>query len=229
MVRNASMEEPDGASRDGGQACGDGGAAHDTGAGGGAGAVPAAVQPQATQVPTAAQPQHASGRKKTVLIVVLLLLLCACIAIAVWALFFRSGPELAPDYAPDAEVHATDIGDAGADKLAQPDGGGAVSLTYSTEVSVDLSDAQAHLTFANPSKSNQSMVLQIIVQDTVVAQSGTIEPGKQVDTLDLLDGAAQELSAGGYDGTLLVLYYQPDSGEKATVNTEIPVNITVEE
>lgn len=168
------------------------------------------------------------SRKKTVLIVVLLVLLAICIAVAVWALFFRGGPELAPDYAPGEEIHAMDLGDSG-DKLDQPEGGGAVSLTYATEVGIDLSDAQASLTFANPSKSNQSMVVQIVVQDVVVAQSGTIVPGKRVETLDLLDGAADQLSPGGYDGNLLVLYYQPDSGEKATVNTEIPVHITVQE
>lgn len=168
------------------------------------------------------------NRKKTALIVVLLVLLAICIAVAVWALFFRGGPELAPDYAPDEEIHAMDLGDGG-DKLDQPEGGGAVSLTYATEVGIDLSDRQASLIFANPSKSNQSMVVQIVVQDVVVAQSGTIVPGKKVETLDLLDGAVDQLSPGGYDGNLLVLYYQPDSGEKATVNTEIPVHITVQE
>ena len=72
------------------------------------------------------------------------------------------------------------------------------------------------------------MVLQLVVQDVVIAQSGTISPGKRVEKLDLLPDAAQRLSPGGYEGKFLVLFYQPDTHEKTIVNTEIPVQITVE-
>lgn len=106
--------------------------------------------------------------------------------------------------------------------------GGAVSLTYTTQVTISLAEGQASLYFANPSRSNQDIVLQIVVQDVVLAQSGTISPGKQVTTLDLLEGAADQLSAGGYNGEFVVLYYQPDTHEKTIVNTQIPVNITVQ-
>lgn len=71
--------------------------------------------------------------------------------------------------------------------------------------------------------------MQIVVQDTVIAQSGTISPGKLVEKLDLLQGSADMLAPGGYNGEFKVLYYQPDTHEKTIVNTEIPVNITVEQ
>lgn len=106
--------------------------------------------------------------------------------------------------------------------------GGAVSLTYTTQVTISLAEGQASLYFANPSRPNQDIVLQIVVQDVVLAQSGTISPGKQVTTLELLEGAADQLSAGGYNGEFVVLYYQPDTHEKTIVNTQIPVNITVQ-
>lgn len=86
----------------------------------------------------------------------------------------------------------------------------------------------AELYFVNPGKSNQDMVLQLVIQDEVVARSGKISPGKQVHKLELLEDAAKKLQSGGYEGKFTVLYYQPDSGEKSIVNTEIPVNITVE-
>ena len=35
------------------------------------------------------------------------------------------------------------------------------------------------------------------------------------------------LSPGGYEGKFIVLYYDPDSGEKAMVNTEIPITVNV--
>lgn len=169
--------------------------------------------------------------KKNLLIPVLLIITVVAICVTVWALFFRdSGPVLAPDYAPkEEEQNAETIPDDNSEKMDQPDGGGSVSLTYAREVTIDLSEKTASLYFANPGKSNQDIVLQIVVQDEVLVQSGTLKPGNQVVSLDLLDGAEKMLSAGGYEGKFVVLYYHPETAEKAVVNTEIPVTITVNE
>ena len=167
--------------------------------------------------------------KQNKLILLLLLITLIAVGVTVWALFFRdSGPTLAPDYAPqEMEQHAETIPNDSGDKLDKPEGGGSVSLTYSNKVTVDLSDKMAALYFANPGKSNQDMVLQIAIQDTVILQSGTLKPGNQVKLLDLLEGAEEMLSPGGYEGKFVVLYYDPDSGEKAMVNTEIPITVNV--
>ena len=167
--------------------------------------------------------------KTRLLILLLLLITLLAVCVTVWALFFRdSGPALAPDYAPqEMEQHAETIPDDSDEKMAKPEGGGSVSLTYSNKVTIDLSDKAAALYFANPGKSNQDMVLQITIQDTVIVQSGTLVPGQQVKLLDLLEGAEKQLSAGGYEGKFVVLYYDQESGEKAMVNTEIPVTINV--
>ena len=163
-----------------------------------------------------------------ILIVVLILVSVVCMVVSVWALFFRQPTVLAPDYAPkEEEQHAQTIPNDNSEKLEKPQGGGSVSLTYSREVAIDLSKKTAGLLFANPSKSNQDMVLQIVIQDTVIVQSGTLKPGNQVNTLDLLSGAEKQLTEGVYEGNFNVLYYDPQTGEKAIVNTEIPVNITV--
>lgn len=167
--------------------------------------------------------------KPNLLILILLIITVIAICITVWALFFRdTGPVLAPDYAPQEEEQNAETipGDTG-EKLDNPEGGGSVSLTYSREVSIDLSEETATLLFANPGKSNQDMVLQIVIQDTVIVQSGTLKPGNQVTTLELLDGMADKLSAGTYEGNFAVLYYHPETGEKAIVNTEIPITLTV--
>lgn len=167
--------------------------------------------------------------KPNLLIPILLIITVIAICVTVWALFFRdSGPALAPDYAPqEEEQNAETIPNDTGEKMENPEGGGSVSLTYSREVSIDLSDETATLLFANPGKSNQDMVLQIVIQDTVIVQSGTLKPGNQVTALELLDGAAKKLSAGTYEGNFNVLYYNPETGEKAIVNTEIPITITV--
>lgn len=164
------------------------------------------------------------------LILLLLLLLLIAIGVTLWALFFRDRGALTPDYAPrDEDKHAQALDEPQEDKMAQSEGGGAVSLTYTTGVTIDISEEQATLYFANPSKSNQDIVLQLMVQDVLMAQSGRLSPGKQLGTLDLLDGMAERLEPGGYSGKFVVLFYQPDTHEKTILNTEIPVEITVVE
>ena len=167
--------------------------------------------------------------KTTLLILLLLLITLSAVCVTVWALFFRdSGPTLAPDYAPqEMEQNAESIPNDSDEKMAKPEGGGSVSLTYSNKVTIDLSDKAAALYFANPGKSNQDMVIQIAIQDTIILQSGTLSPGNQVKLLNLLEGAEDMLQPGGYEGKFIVLYYDQTSGEKSMVNTEIPITINV--
>lgn len=177
--------------------------------------------------------EHCEIRKengKTKLLILLLLLITlAAVCITLWALFFRNtGTELSPDYAPQQEEqNARDIGDDDGTKLKAPEGGGAVGLTYSADVTIDLSEKQASLLFQNPSRSTSDMVVQIVIQDEIVAQSGKLVPGKEITTLDLLDDAAKKLAAGGYDAKFVILMYDPDSGEKAMLNSEAAITVTV--
>lgn len=169
--------------------------------------------------------------REKILIFLLGLITLIAVCVTIWALFFRNpAPVLAPDYAPQKEEeNAEPIGGDSEEKLEAEEGGGAVSLTYSDEVSISLSGRTATLYFANPGKSTQDMVVQVVIQDEVIIQSGTLKPGNQVTALALLDGAEKKLAAGGYDGKFVVLYYDPDTGEKAAVNTEIPIAVTVSE
>ena len=165
------------------------------------------------------------------IILLLLLITVGAVCVTVWALFFRStSVVLAPDYAPEeTEAYAQTIPNDSGEKKKSEDGGGSVSLTYSNQVSIDLSDESASLMFANPGRSNQDMIIQIVIQDQVIVQSGKLTAGNQVMTLDLLEDAAKKLSPGGYEGMFLILYYSQETGEKAIVNTEIPSHITVQE
>ena len=135
---------------------------------------------------------------------------------------------LSPDYAPqETEVNAEKVPNDGGDKMDTPEGGGAVSLTYSDQVSIDISQEKAYLLFVNPGKSTQDMILQIVIQGEIVVQSGRLTPGHRVTTLDLLPKAVSKLAPGGYNAKFVVFYYDKESGEKAIVNTEIPIHITV--
>lgn len=178
---------------------------------------------------------NTNQKKTTIIIAILALITVAALCVTMWALFFRdtgggggNNTILTPDYAPqDKEQNAGTIHGDTDDKMENPEGGGAVSLTYSNEVTIDLSDKAAALYFANPGKSNQDMVIQIAIQDTIILQSGTLSPGNQVKLLNLLEGAEDMLQPGGYEGKFIVLYYDQTSGEKSMVNTEIPITINV--
>lgn len=187
-------------------------------------------QQSAKQAASENSKQNSKKGITNLIIVLLLLLLTVNIGITIWDVFFRESGKtaLSPDFAPmKDEQYAESYEESDTEKLPQAEGGGSVSLTYSTDVQITLQDDKAKLFFANPGKSNQDMVLQLVIQNEVIAQSGKITPGKKVHTLALLEGAAEKLQYGGYEGEFIVLYYQPDSGEKSIVNTKIPVKITV--
>lgn len=168
--------------------------------------------------------------RQSLLIFLLLLITVTAVCVTVWALFFReTDAVLAPDQAPRVEEHAQPIpGDTGKRADIEP-GSGSVSLTYSNQVHIRLNGRIAQLLFANPSRSNQDVVIQLVIQEQVILQSGRITPGNQVTELDLSSEAAAMLMPGGYDAVFLLHFYDPDSGEKAIVTTEIPVSVIVAE
>ncbi len=174
------------------------------------------------------QNQKEDEKKRRWLLLLLLLLLLLFLGIGTWALLREKTPP--PDY-PKQEVdgNAEPIGDGDATKLETPEGGGAVSLTYSKEVSISLFEKKASLMFGNPTRSTQNVTLQLVIGDTVILQTGTITPGNQVTTLMLEQDAENGLAAGSCEGTFVVSFYDPQSGEKAMLSTEIPVTITITE
>ena len=66
--------------------------------------------------------------------------------------------------------------------------------------------------------------LQVVVQDVVVAQSGTLPPGNRLEALPLSEGV--RLSPGQYEGRFTIWFYHPD-GSRAQVSTEVPIALTV--
>ena len=157
----------------------------------------------------------------------LLLMLLALIAI-ITAIWFIQNPEIIdPDYnILDVDENIEEMPDEG-DPVESTAGGGSVVLNFSYDVMVDLSSKKATLYFGLPSNSNKDAVLQLIVDDLLIAQSGRLPPGNQVKTMTVQDSAARRLKAGGYNGVLRVLYYNDETGERAILDTEIEVSITV--
>lgn len=153
-----------------------------------------------------------------------------CTGVTIWALFFRGGGDISPDYPPQGiESNQTPIDGDDSGKLDTPEGGGAINVTYGTAATVDLSEKTVTIYYANPNASNQNVSILIIVNDLVVAKSDLITPGNQVSKLELQKDAASKLQVGGYDAELVVRAYDPDSGEKAMVDTKGELTLTVTE
>lgn len=178
--------------------------------------------------------QNQQKEQRTRIIVYFLLLVTmVSAATAIWALFFRSeeSPDtpLIPDYAPEIEDRAEVFSTDNSKKGQAPAKGSSVALAYSDQVTIDLGEKTASLFFANPKKSNQDMVLQIVVQDTVIAQTGLLTAGSQITNIDLADETLEKLALGKYEGLFVLFYYSQETGEKSVVSTEIPIVISVKE
>lgn len=165
------------------------------------------------------------------LVPVLCIGIVLCMAVTIWALFFREGSKpITPDYPPQGtEQNQKPLeGDEG-DKLESPSGGGAINVTYGTSITVDLSDSKVTLLYANPQTSNQNVAILIMIDELVIAKSEQITPGYGVDTLTLEEYAKERLAVGGYNGEMVIRAYDPETGEKAMVDTKGEITITVVE
>ena len=165
------------------------------------------------------------------LVPVLCIGIVLCMAVTIWALFFREGSKpITPDYPPQGtEQNQKPLeGDEG-EKIESPSGGGAINVTYGTSVTVDLSDNKVTLLYANPQASNQNVAILIMIDELVIAKSEQITPGYGVDTLTLEEYAKERLAVGGYNGEMVIRAYDPETGEKAMVDTKGEITITVVE
>lgn len=162
----------------------------------------------------------------TVLVLIILLLGGMC---AFLLMEKEEETPLAPDIAPSYTDKYSEPMDEDNDneKLEHPDGGGAASIAFTKTATIDLSKEQASVMFGNPSRSEQDMMVQIVIQDVIIAQSGLITPGNKISTLDLLPDASERLDTGLYLGSYIVLFYNRETGEREVVSTEIPINIFV--
>ena len=165
-------------------------------------------------------------KKATVIIIVITLII---VIVSVY-LLIRANNTLKPDYAPGViDKNAVPLHDNN-EKMRATDGGGAVSLSYSNKVAIDLNTRELTLYFQNPSQSTHNMVLEVIItqgdKEVVIAKSDMLPVGYAIYKLELQDDI--RLLEGGYNGKFNILYYDEITEEKAAVNTDIPITIAVE-
>ena len=111
-------------------------------------------------------------------------------------------------------------------------GGGSVTLSFKDSITYSLSTGKLSLYYQNPSASTHNVVVQVILvrgeDEYMLSQSGILKPGYQVTSLTA-DENAPQLSQGGYEGKIRLRFYDPETGERAIVDTDIPCTVTVTE
>lgn len=176
-------------------------------------------------------------KAKDALIALLAVGLGVCIALTAWAVFLRQPqaaalvpdvPESAPEQLePNQTPMQGEDGTGTKENATDKDGGFLVGLSYNEEVIISIRSQKASLYYGNRGGSKQDAIVRLVVQEQVLAQSGRLTPGNEVQTLDLVEGAVSRLSKGSYEGEIQVFYYDPDTGERSMLNTVIPVTVQV--
>lgn len=171
------------------------------------------------------------GNKEKILIMLLLVITIISLGVTVYTLLVSKDEEvIAPDYAkPEIEENAEPFGNQNAEQYEKSENGGAVDIIYEKDVEIDLSENKAYLMFGNPKKSNHNMLVQIIIKDLLVSESGMIKSGNRVKELNLQNDVKDKLISGQYEGEYRIYFYDCVSDEKAMVDVNIPILITVNE
>lgn len=132
-----------------------------------------------------------------------------------------------PDIDPDVEI----LPDNG-DKVVSENGGGFVSMVYTKDATVSLSANKATIYYQNPNKSNHSVVLELYIvsdgQEYFLGRTGLIPAGSAIYGIDVTERDAN-IRAGIYTGLYRMFYYDPLTGERAAISsniTEVTVSVT---
>ena len=158
------------------------------------------------------------------LLTVLAVLVALIIGVAAGSLLIPKTGHLPPDRAPEQDPNAVPYEE---DTTTQSGKGGSVTLRYQAAAEIDRESGVVSIIFVDPASSNQGLVIQLLIQGEVLAESGLLPPGTAVYTLELLPGAADRLEPGDYDGSFLVSYYDTESGQRSVLQTEAEICVTV--
>ena len=204
------------------------------------------------------------NKKILILIIVLILITFTSITVTIVLLFNNAKPvvntDIYPPVSEDPDAVPVEEGDTTQPALDNPEGGGAVSLTYSKQATASKGDGIASILFQNPAKSNQSIVIQLHITDMtlieklgktgrtaadrakieeaqgydseksriIIAESGRLAPGYKLSKLQLKalpDGTI--LPKGNYNAIYYILAYDKYTNERAIVNIQIPITLTI--
>ena len=108
-------------------------------------------------------------------------------------------------------------------------GSGSSTISYTSNFVLDKTNRKISFVYKNPSTSNYNVVLVIKVGDVEIARSGIVPPGGELKSLNVTDEAIDSIIENGYKVQLFIGYYDPETSEKAMVDTKANVTIVVKD
>lgn len=124
----------------------------------------------------------------------------------------------------EVDPNAGKIRDDKSEKKESENGGGSVSLTYSLDASLSLDTGNIEMYLLNPNASNHdiSVALQIVDGENRIriAESGLIKAGYGLTFMEFEEDSAK-LSKGTYNAEFVISFYDPETNEKALVESSI--------
>lgn len=99
------------------------------------------------------------------------------------------------------------------------------SFIVGQDVTVDVSDDVVQFYYVNPAESSHDTVISLVVDDKVIAESGRVRPGYGLTEIDGVD--IQGLDYGTYDGTLEMVYYNPETGVRGMTTGSVAVKVSI--
>ena len=111
------------------------------------------------------------------------------------------------------------------------DKSGSAGLVYTLSADATLSTKRVAMMIENPAASNQALTIELLIvsngKEYSIAKSGLVTAGTRLKTMNL-NLQNLSLSEGIYTGLYRINFYNPASGEKALVQSELTnVKITV--
>lgn len=125
---------------------------------------------------------------------------------------------------PEPDQYIETLPDDSGETAPPRNGGGSVSMVYMLEAELSLSTGEISMYFQNPGDSNHDVTLSLYIvsgdQEILIATSGRLPAGSGLYTMEFDQGSAK-LSEGQYAALYRVAYYNPETGERALVESDI--------
>ncbi len=119
------------------------------------------------------------------------------------------------------------------DEAKEEDSSGTNSLSFrfNETVRIDSKTGNCYLDFRNPSNNPNMLVVSLYADnesETLIAESGAINPGYGLSYLKLNKDGYAAVKSGVRKGHVLITAYSKETNDKAMVDSELPVQLTIE-
>jgi len=174
------------------------------------------------------QTQKKRKKKEQLLLLFLLLIIFIALGVTIFfTIFYQPKAELLPDFMPIEEDELVEVIPEDEPVMQQTidteeEGTNSSFIVCSSEAVVHLDDQTVDFYYQNPASSEAAVMLQLWIDDTLIAKSGGISPGHQLSMMNLEDGVI--LYDGGYDGIVKVGLYDTETNEKVLLETTLEVS-----